>query len=166
MKTKPIILVLLSISATCALARLITSFPGWDLLKVNSPYIIIAHCGEPTPPTPGVLIDNGPNSDSSIEVISVLKGTNHVSSSQLWTDRRIWPGENYLVFGYYDSGVYQAFEEYRVIPLGVDFSTNSIAGKPLDEQLQILFQHAADNLNREIQKDEEEKHRIEAGLIK
>jgi hypothetical protein len=71
-----------------------------------------------------------------------------------------------LVFGYYDSGVYQAFEEYRVIPLGVDFSTNSIAGKPLDEQLQILFQHAADNLNREIQKDEEEKQRIEAGLIK
>ena len=89
-----------------------------------------------------------------------------MSPSRLLTDHKLWQGENYLIFGHYDGGIYQAFEEYRVIPLGVDFSTNSITGKPLDEQLQILFKQRIENLNREIENDKAEKQRLVEGLKK
>ena len=81
------------------------------------------------------------------------------------TTNSIWNGESYLVIGSHETGretgVYEALEEYRIIPLGSDFSTNSIAGKPLDEQLQILFRRAL-----EVTKDPAEKVRLEAGIVK
>ena len=114
------------------MARIIVPFPGWDRLKTEAPNIIIARCGKPTPPTPDVIIMNAPTSDSAIEVVSVLKGINNASSSRLLTDHGLRQDENYLIIGHYDSGIYRAHEEYHVIPLGVNFSTNLIAGKPLD----------------------------------
>ena len=163
MRTKLAILTasLITIGAT---ARLIAPFLGWDQLQERSPYIIIAHCGKPIPLSGPTI--NAPNSDSSIDVLLVLKGTNNVNSARLWTDYELRQGENYLIFAYYDTGIYQAYEEYRVIPLGVRFSTNSIAGKPLNEQLQILFKQRVDDLNREIQSDEVEKQRLEGGIKK
>jgi hypothetical protein len=165
MKTKVTILTAFLITIS-VIARVIAPFPGWDRLKQNSPNIIIAYCGKPTPPTPGILFMNAPASDSAIDVVLVLKGANNANSARLLTDHLLQQGENYLVFGYYGSGIYQAFEEYRVIPLGVHFSTNSIAGKSLDEQIQILFQRRLDVLNRQIKEDQEEKQRLEEGLKK
>ena len=118
------------------------------------------------PPTPGVIVINATKSDSTIEVVSVLKGTNNVASARLLTDHDLQKGENYLVFGNFDGEIYQAYEEYRVIPLGSNFHTNSIAGKSLDQQLHILLQHRLDNLNRQMQKELEEKQRLEAGVMK
>lgn len=146
------------------MARIIVPFPGWDRLKTEAPNIIIARCGKPTPPTPDVIIMNAPTSDSAIEVVSVLKGINNASSSRLLTDHGLRQDENYLIIGHYDSGIYRAHEEYHVIPLGVNFSTNLIAGKPLDEQIQILFKRRLDNLNRQIKEEQEEKQRLEEGL--
>jgi hypothetical protein len=80
------------------------------------------------------------------------------------TDHGLRQDENYLIIGHYDSGIYRAHEEYHVIPLGVNFSTNLIAGKPLDEQIQILFKRRLDNLNRQIKEEQEEKQRLEEGL--
>ena len=165
MKTKIFVLVVLA-AAAGSMARLVGSFSSWNQLVEQSPNIVIALCGKPVSPNPNVVVDNGPVSDSEVEIISTLKGTNQIVSSQLWTDHELVPNEIYLLFGRYDSGIYQAYEEYRVVPLGRQFSTNSIAGKPLDDQLHILFQAAVNNLNREIQKDEEEKGRLESGLKK
>ena len=152
--------------AISVIARVIAPFLGWDRLEGASSCIVVAHCGEPTPPTPNVMVVGGTKSDSEIQVISVLKGANNVASARLQTDHELRKGENYLVFGYYDDGIYKAYEEYKVVPLGAEFSTNWIAGKTLDEQIQILFRHAVGNLTREIQKDEEEKQRLEDGLKK
>lgn len=163
MKTKIIVPAML-LSALGALARIINAFSGWDQLEESSPYIIIARCEQSTAPLHVTFTENAPKSDSAINILFVLKGTNDVTSARLQTDHDLRQGENYLVFGYDNSGIYQAYEEYRVIPLGADFSTNSITGKPLDEQLQILFKRRIDNLNREIQNDEAEKQRLEEGI--
>jgi hypothetical protein len=163
MKVIKIILIVLLITISVT-AQVMVLFQGWDRLKETSPYIIVAHCGKPTLPTSGVI--GGLKSDSEIQIITVLKGTNSVSSARLQTDHELWQGENYLVFAYYGGGIYQAYEKYRVIPLGLRFSTNSISGKPLDEQIQILFQQALYNLNQEIQNDQEEKQQLEEGIKK
>lgn len=165
MKSKIIIALALSV-AISALARVIAPFKGWSALESGSPYIIIAHCGKPTPSTPGVITINATRSDSAIEVVSALKGTNGLAASRLLTDHDLQRGENYLVFAYYDGGTYQAFEEYRVIPLGNSFHTNLIAGKSLDEQLQILFRRRLDDLNQQMKEEQEEKQRLEEGLQK
>ncbi|MGH7952940.1 MAG: hypothetical protein ACREFE_13635 [Limisphaerales bacterium] len=163
MKAMGTILTALLISIS-VIARITAPFPGWDRLEKKSPDIIIANCGKPTLSTPGVLVANAPASDSSIEILAVLKGTNNIHFARLLTDHDLREGENYLIFGYYDDGMYQAYDEYKVIPLGAKFSTNWISGKTLDAQIQILFQRAVDNLNLEIQKHQEEKQRLETGI--
>ena len=161
------LVILSALLITCIVgARQSFPFLGWDRLEEWSTDIIIANCGKPTSSKPGVFVSGATASDSAIELIVVLKGTNNMSPSRLLTDHKLWQGENYLIFGHYDGGIYQAFEEYRVIPLGVDFSTNSITGKPLDEQLQILFKQRIENLNREIENDKAEKQRLVEGLKK
>jgi hypothetical protein len=159
MKTNPIIFVLLFASTTSVLAILTVSFPGWDLLKDKSPDIIIARCTK----TPLQSYGDG-EFYSDVDVVSVLKGTNGLRSSQLWSLREARQGEYYLVYSTFHDGSYQAIEEYRVIPLGGNFSTNSIAGKALDEQLQILFKRRIDNLNQEILHDGAEIQRLEEGM--
>ena len=163
MKVRILTLFTLLIVAS-ALGRAMTKFISWVEVQEHSPAIIIAHCGDPTPSTPGVIIVNGTLSDSAIEVACVLKGTNTPSQARLLTDHELQKGENYLVFCYFDGNVCEADEEYRVIPLGVHFHTNSISGKPLDAQLKILFQRRLDILKRQQQREEEEQQRLEALL--
>jgi 5-hydroxyisourate hydrolase-like protein (transthyretin family) len=168
MKIKITVLIVLLITFT-GMAYMMESFAGWDRLESKSHYIIIAHCGAPTPRLLHYSIENAAAFDSSIEVLSVLKGTNDLVFTRLQTDHELRQGEYYIAFGYgdnFDTNVFMAHEDFHVIPLGHQFTTNSIAGKQLNEQLQILFRQSADNLNREIQKDKEEKQRIESGIVK
>ncbi len=165
MKTKITILAA-SLLTVSVMARIIAPFHDWGSLIKASPNIIVVHCGNPTPPDPDVIVMNGTKSDSQIQIVSVLKGTNDLNSARLQTDHGLRQGENYLVFGYFEGGICKAYEEYRVVSLGVRFSTNSITGKSFDEQIQILFQQAVNHLNREIQSDEAEKQRLEEGLKK
>jgi hypothetical protein len=172
---KLIVSVLLLTSVATAIALLTVSFPGWDQLTEGSPDIIIARCTKTPLPveTPyQIQIDLVVHSD--IEVVSILKGvTNGVASERLTLGPTVlrsmyWPrqGEYYLIFSSYHEGYHQAIEDYRVIPLGLRVPADAIAGKPLDEQLQILFKRGLFYLNREIQKDEEEKQRLESALPK
>jgi len=77
---------------------------------------------------------------TEIKILFTLKGTNGVSLFRLLTDYELCSSKNYLVFGYCDESVYCAYEEYRVVPLDKFFSTNLLAGKSLDDQIQILLQ--------------------------
>jgi hypothetical protein len=163
MKTKVIVL-LLSLITICAIARIVVPFQGWDRLKDSSPYIVIVQCGKPTSPVSNESIIGGTKSDSEIRVVAFLKGTNSMNSAHLQTDRQLWQGQYYLVFGYYEDGIYKAYEEYRAIHLGSDFSTNLIVGKSLDEQLLVLFKHSLFNLNRQLKEEQEEKQRLEEGI--
>lgn len=148
------------------MARIVVPFQGWGRLKDSSPYIIVVQCGRPTAPTPNESIIGGTKSDAEINVVAFLKGTNSLNFARLQTDRQLWQGEYYLVFGYYEGGIYKAYEEYRAIHLGSDFTTNLISGKSLDEQLQILFKHSLFNLNRQMKQEQEEKQRLEEGIKK
>jgi hypothetical protein len=163
MKTKLVFTIVILMTAV-TMARQIPPFQGWERLKEMSSCIVIARCGMPIPQSGPVM--NGPNSDYSIEVISVIKGANGTNAARLWTDHGLERGENYLIFGNYDSGIYQAFETYRVIPLGKDFSKSLIAQKSSDDQLQVLFKLRIAHLDQEIQNAEAERQRLEEGLEK
>ena len=169
MKAKIIVLVIATAGFTAA-AFLTMPFPGWDILTQKSQDIIIARCSS-TPAqlnvkTNGIWIDQDGLIESEIQVVSVLKGATTSNPARL--SSQYWPraGEHYLIFAHYHDGFYQALETYRIIPLGAYFSTNTIAGKPLTQQLQILFKRRIRELSREIQRDEAEKQRLNEGLQK
>jgi hypothetical protein len=162
MKNKLIIITVL-LTVISVFARIITPFRGWNWVKEHSSYIIVAIAKNPTPPTPGQYVENAPNSDSSISVLSFLKGTNGLGYSRLLTDHELRKGEAYLIFGDFDNGIYRAYEDYRVVPLGITFKQDMIAGKPLNEQIQVLFQLGEDYLKADIAKKQAEKDRLETG---
>jgi hypothetical protein len=155
------VLILASFLAVTALARLMAPFSSWDRVKESSSSIVIVKCGDPIPPAPGVIVMNATKSDSAICVRCVLKGTGSLGPARLLTDYDLRNGENYLVFGYLNGTNFIAFEDYRVIPLGINFSTNLIDGKPLNEQIEVLFKRRLELLNRQMAKEQEEKRRLE-----
>jgi len=158
-----VILLLTIISVTARLPRV---FPGWGRLQAESPEIIIADPEAPTPPTTTMFFINGPSFDFSITVLSVLKGTNGVRHARLLADHELRPRDAYLVFATCHDGIYIANENFSVVPLGRTYQEEMIAGKPLDEQIHILFKLAVDNLNKEIANKMAEKERLETGLPK
>jgi hypothetical protein len=158
MRAKIILFIAASVTLT-AIGTTILPFQGWEWLKGNSPDIIIARCTRI--PRPGTMM-NGVSAD--IEVLSVLKGTNGPGPATL--DSVYWPrqGEDYLIFGNYHAGHCQAIEDYRFVPLGANFSLDRIAGKPLGEQLQIMFKFRLWYLGRELEQGQQEKKRLEEGV--
>jgi len=162
MKTPSTIFALFLITAA-VFARQISQFLGWD--KLVSTDIVVLRYGMAAPATQSfVPILNGAKFNVPIDVLYVLKGTNRLT--QLQTSQKLTEGENYLVFGYYDGNAYQAMEDYSIISLRKTFSTNEIAGKPCEEQIQILFKRRIDNLNQEIRSDKAEKQRLEEAIKK
>lgn len=151
------------------LAIQIFPFSGWDSLKENSPDIVVARClRTPTEVAEDRVIYTG------MDIVSVLKSVTDwqhdhlepasVGAAQLQS--QFWPRQNeyYLIFSIHFSGKYQANEEYRVVPLGLYFQTNWIAGKTLDEQIRFLLERRLDNLKRQINDEQDEKQRLELGL--
>jgi hypothetical protein len=181
MKAKIILKLTVFLVATSALAVVTMPFPGWEQLTKKSPDIIIARC-EKTPELfevqdNGVVRETvGGLIESDIKVISVLKGETHqgampleqprLGSARLSSWYRPRQSEYYLIFSICYSGEYQAFEKYKMIPLGLDFSTNVLSGKTLDEQIQTLLQKRLDDLNRQMKVEQEEKARLESAFKK
>lgn len=161
MKSHKIITAITLMAALTAMARLVIPFESWNQVEEQSPSIIVANCGERTRAPQGIITINSTKSDSAIQIIYVLKGTNSIGSARLLTDHSLQDGEKYLVFARCDGSIYHAYEEYRVIPLGSSFHTNLIAGKSLNEQLHILFKRRLDILNRQMKEDQAEKQRLE-----
>jgi hypothetical protein len=162
MKSK-LLISLIFLICIAAAARMVSVFSSWDSVEWTSKDILVVVCGKPVEVNmpPNSIVTGGPKSDSEVQVISVLKGTNGLGSARLKTDHDLHQGEHYLVFGNFDGRVCTSLEEYKVIPIGKLFSTNSIAGKSLEEQLKILFRHAVFELNREIEQDQAQKAELE-----
>jgi len=158
---KTTIFVTVLATSVVALAAAYLPFRGWSWTEEKSSDIVIVRCMK-TPSRDNYR--GGIRSDIGIEF--VLKGRTNLGPAHL--SSFYWPrqGEYYLIFSVFDEEVYHATEEFRIIPLGVDFSTNSIVGKPLDEQIRILFERRLWQLNRELEQGQEEKKRLEGGLKK
>jgi hypothetical protein len=135
------------------------SFDGWSRVMQRSPAIIVARCTE-TPTETGIhgVVD------SNIEVLSVLKGTNQIGPARLTSLYRPRQNETYLILAQISDGPYQAIESYRIVSLGVGFSTNQIVGTSLDDQLQRLFQRRLNRLNLELKEGQEEMERLQAAV--
>jgi len=162
MKTSVTVVGLLAVAGS-AFAVLILPFTSWDDLTKKSPDIIIARSTVTTPDaTP---IDNG-MVWSDIEVLSVLKGDTKRGAARMVS--QYWPrqGDRFLIFATYQSSqfyrAYNATEAYRIVPLGRYFLTNELAGKSLDEQIQLVLRRRLEDVNRELETDAEEKNRLGA----
>jgi hypothetical protein len=140
-------------------------FPGWSVLAEKSSDIVVVHCVNTPDPfnawENGHQVDFRGLIDSDVEIVSVLKGA--TNSGTVRMNSEYWPqkGKYYLLFANYHDGFYQATEDYRVVPLGAPFTARHLVGKPLKEQLQILFGYADHVLDVEIKKDQERKDRLE-----
>ncbi|HEY1787283.1 MAG TPA: hypothetical protein VGJ73_03970, partial [Verrucomicrobiae bacterium] len=108
--------------------------------------------------------DDVVRSDWQVVLLSSLRGTNATGHFRLLTNHSLSRGHKYLVLGYYIDGDYEAFEDYRVVPLSHDFDVKSLSNKPLNQQLQILFQDSVKEMNQEIQDDEAERQRLKEAL--
>lgn len=171
MKKRMLIAIGLAVFACgVALAVVLVPFHGWDALIAKSPEIIIVKCLKA--PEETLFRGNGIAEvtedgvwPSEIEVVAVLKGTTNRGPVRLYSQLPLRRGEDYLIFAYfYDT--YSASEEYRIVPLGSDFSTNVLAGKQLDAQVQTLLQFRLDHLNREMENLQAEKACLELGVRK
>jgi hypothetical protein len=107
---------------------------------------------------------------SDIEVVSVLKGDTKPGVARMVSQHAPRQGERFLMFSTYQSNefyrAYDATETYRVVPLGRNFLTGELTGKPLDEQIQFVLRHRLEELSRELQDGAEEKKRLEEALKK
>lgn len=160
-------LLLITFSVT---AYVTISFPGWNSLKDRSSDILVVHCVNVRDPyntrENGHLLEFRGLTESDFEIVSVLKGTKNSGVVRIRSE--YWPkqGYYYLLFKDYNDGQYAGLEGYRVVPLGSPFSTNSIAGKPLNDQLQILFKRARGQLNEEIREEQDQKNLIDEAIQK
>ena len=174
--------------AAAAIATPIIDFKNWSDLIEKSPDIFIAvRANTNTYPTPVKIganqivaftrTDGGvPN---PIGVCSVLKGDAKTGPAELWLSdydfmgRGPRQGELFLVFaGSHGDGLtnssYKAPEDYRTVVIGPlsDFNTltNALAGKPLNEQVDIILKTRIDTLNAQMTEIKAEKKRLEDGL--
>lgn len=166
MKTKIIILAVSLIFTTIALAIPVLPFPGWEEIKQKSSDIIIARCVETTDnpveeKKDGMLFITRGLIKSDIQVIYALKGQTIITSAKL--NSLYWPrrGEEYAIFATLQGETYDATETYRIIPLGTHFPNNSLIGKTLDEQIQMIFQWRLNHLSQELVQLNDEKSRLE-----
>jgi len=148
---------------------MLTPFPGYDFVEKHSPEIFVAACVS-NPPT---LFHPGTDRVNTypIEIVASIKGTNQPGHAVLQSLHWLNIGDSYLIFGHARNEAYVAFEEYRVVPLGRPLFlageiTNSIAGKPEDEQLQILFKRALDHASSQIKELQDEKQQLEGAVRK
>ena len=146
-------------------------FKGWHELTQASPDIIIVHCTKTpdleTVESNGVVRETALGAiNSDVEVIFSLKGFAEQKKARIVSECALRQGEYYMVFGLRYDGLYQATESYRIVPLGLNFSTNSLSGKTIDEQIQMLLQLRLNNLNRQMKAEQEEKQRLEEGIKK
>jgi hypothetical protein len=160
-------IVILAINAA---AYSIADFPGWQTLTAKANDVLVVKCtdtgSDHVTDKNGIEIDLRGLFSSDIEVVSALKGGDGSKIGAVQSEEPLFQNQYYLIFSRDHYNAYQAFESYRIVPLGLYFSTNNLASKTLDQQVRFLLQWRLDRLNRQIKEDEEEKARLEEALRK
>jgi hypothetical protein len=115
---------------------------------------------------PGIL-QLGPYKDgviqSSIEVVLVLKGQSSPGISSLVSTYFLpRQGEYYLIFArQYKRKRYTAIEDYRIVPLGMQFNPDDIAGQNFDRQVATLLKQGIWEAKRQIERGQQQKSLLE-----
>src|SRR5581483_432299 len=165
------ILFILALAASLlpAAAFLTGIFPGWDNLIAQSPDIVIARCVATQDRSNLLGASFAAPVLSQIEVLSVLKGNLKTGPLQLRSLYWPHPGDYFLAFSGYtltpSNNVFNAIEEYRILPMQRLISSNQLAGNSLQEQVRIIVRQRAEDLDREIAHAKEEKDSME-GRVK
>jgi hypothetical protein len=170
MKKIGLVIILFLTAGATVFGVLISKFKSWDDLIQESPDIIIAKCtstyGMEPSARPIVIMDGVIPSD--IQILSVLKGSTKRGPSHLASEYWPYPGQEFVIFAHYRSDQfytgYTAIESYRVMQLDRDFPLNTLTGKTLAEQIQLLFSNRLSNLNKDIEQDAKDKASLEKYL--
>jgi hypothetical protein len=168
MKTK-LTVSLVGLMAFSAFGVLLNLFTDYDFVREHSSDIIVVRCIT----NPLTQFNSSPTDPDinafPVAILANIRGTNFSGSASLISKHWLNVNDYYLIFGQRVNDKCQALEDFRVIPLGRDVNsageiTNSIAGKPEDEQLQILFKRGLDHASRQIQEQQDEKQRLEGAV--
>jgi hypothetical protein len=148
-------------------AIFINNFTTWnDLIERSSDIVIAKYTPAPANGnmkktvaiTDGVLY-------SDIDVLLVLKGNKKPGLSNMASQYCPSNGEQFLLFANYKNDQfysgYTAIEDYRIVPINASFQTNQLSDKSLDEQIQLILNSRIKDLNDEIERDNDEKKRLE-----
>lgn len=156
--------------AANAVAYTTLDFPGWTRLIQNSAEIIVVRCVETTSPNPKEkdAVEHNLRGlvDSDIEIVSTLKGALNSKTTRLRSEYRPFQNEYYLIFVRSNDGICEAFEPYRIVPLGLSFAPNDLNSKTLNEQVLMLLQRRLNDLNRQMDEEQQEKERLEQAVQK
>jgi hypothetical protein len=145
-----------------AVAVVTEPFSNWANLQRSSTDIFLAQCAKTAhfeQSAAGIV-------ETEMNVLLVLKGVQPLGAATLRSTCSPSQEVYYLIFAQNHGPEFQAAESYRVIPLGLRFSTNVVAGKKLDEQIQSLLEVRLHNVEREMKELQEEKARLEQGVKK
>lgn len=160
MKNIPLVIVLLA-SIVTGLALQLGDFISWDaLIKGSSDIMIVSvsQCSY-TPNRVGI---------SDAAVVYTMKGDAKPEPLHLRTTYFPYQGERLLIFANHEGNqtgqVYDALEDFRVIPLNRFFQTNALAGKTLNEQIQLIVKTRLEDLSQETARDNAEKARLETAF--
>src|SRR4051812_20309875 len=93
-----------------ALARVVPPFANWEHVESASSSIVVVKCGKQIAQDSKVPSDGGPDSDSEVEILAILKGSPEQGRGRLQTDHELREGECYLVFGDFKQNIYTAYE--------------------------------------------------------
>lgn len=148
---------------------LVGKFPGWKQVVDYSPDIFLARCTaahDGLLPSPKSMVLNVDTSD--IDVLMVLKGKTTPGSSHMTSLYSPYRGERFVAVGFYytnrNVGAYSVVEDYRIIPISQNFDANQLAGKSLDDQIQIILRDRINAVDDEMARDAAEKQRLLSGL--
>lgn len=181
--------VLTLLGATCVcLGWVDAEFSGWEDAIQYSPFIIIVRCSE-CPESPRLIngiISENPHRGltyTDVKILMTLKAdSGRASAGSSFPDGmaatlkpgnsltlrsafRPCQGDDYLLFATDFQGTNcSALSDYRVVPLGHSFNTNSLKGQDLEQQVKFMLQYRLNNLNQELQRSQEEKERLEKGV--
>ncbi len=99
---------------------------------------------------------------SDIEVVSVLKGDTKPGVSRLVSTYFLpQQGHYYLIFGHYFRRHYQAMEDFRVVPIGLRFEPEMIAGQAFEQQINTLLRRGLNEANQQLEQGQKEKALLE-----
>lgn len=145
-------------SLATAAAIIMPAFYSWDFLIASSSHIMVVSTSQCSYHSDGVAT-------SDARVVSVLKGDGKTKMLlHLVTTYFPYDGQRLLIF--FNGGLDQTNAEFDalgscVVPINRFFPVKALTGKSLRGQIKLILKSRLNDLNAEINRDQEEKARLE-----
>jgi hypothetical protein len=165
MKKPTKIIATLMLCALTSAGVVYRKFENWEQLIERASDIFVARCLQ-TPERfkshPDNVVEEMRDGlfNSDMEVVFPLKGATNAGTSKLLSRYRPSQGAYYLIFASARPSAFQAVEEYRVVPLGLDFASNSVPATNLTLQIRHLLALRMQEIDREMHAAAIERERL------